>query len=65
MYEHHREREGIAGHHALGKNLLAGFAAAKVDNDQMCHSGGRDLSTPARSWRSRRWWIGALSGWER
>ncbi len=31
MYEHHREREGIAEHHALGKELLAGFAAAEVD----------------------------------
>jgi hypothetical protein len=31
MYEHHREREGIAEHHSLGKELLAGFAAAEVD----------------------------------
>jgi len=31
MYEHHREREGIAEHHQLGKELLAGFAAAEVD----------------------------------
>lgn len=31
MYEHHREREGIGEHHALGKELLAGFAAAEVD----------------------------------
>jgi hypothetical protein len=31
MYEHHREREGIAEHHELGKDLLAGFAAAEVD----------------------------------
>jgi hypothetical protein len=31
MYEHHREREGIVEHHALGKELLAGFAAAEVD----------------------------------
>jgi hypothetical protein len=31
MYEHHREREGIIEHHALGKELLAGFAAAEVD----------------------------------
>jgi len=31
MYEHHREREGIVEHHSLGKELLAGFAAAEVD----------------------------------
>lgn len=31
MYEHHREREGIDEHHALGKEVLAGFAAAEVD----------------------------------
>jgi len=31
MYEHHREREGITEHHALGKELIAGFAAAEVD----------------------------------
>jgi hypothetical protein len=31
MYEHHREREGIAEHHELGKELLAGFATAEVD----------------------------------
>jgi Protein of unknown function (DUF3759) len=31
MYEHHREREGIFEHHALGKEMLAGFAAAEVD----------------------------------
>ena len=30
MYEHHREREGIVGHHALGKELIAGFAAAEA-----------------------------------
>ena len=35
MYEHHREREGIAEHHAPGKELLAGLAAAEVDK----HSG--------------------------
>ena len=31
MYEKHREREGVAGHHELGKELIAGFAAAEVD----------------------------------
>ena len=31
MYEHHREREGIVEHHELGKELLAGFAAAEID----------------------------------
>jgi len=31
MYEHHREREGIVEHHALGKELLGSFAAAEVD----------------------------------
>jgi hypothetical protein len=31
MYEHHRQREGITEHHELGKELLAGFAAAEVD----------------------------------
>jgi Protein of unknown function (DUF3759) len=31
MYEHHREREGIVEHHGLGKEMLAGFAAAEVD----------------------------------
>jgi Protein of unknown function (DUF3759) len=31
MYEHHREREGIVEHHSVGKELLAGFAAAEVD----------------------------------
>ena len=31
MYEHHREREGITEHHGLGKELIAGFAAAEVD----------------------------------
>jgi Protein of unknown function (DUF3759) len=31
MYEHHREREGITEHHALGKEMLAGFAMAEVD----------------------------------
>jgi hypothetical protein len=31
MYEHHREREGIVEHHALGKEMMAGFALAEVD----------------------------------
>jgi hypothetical protein len=31
LYEHHREREGITEHHELGKELLAGFAAAELD----------------------------------
>jgi len=31
MYEHHREREGITEHHGLGKEMIAGFAAAEVD----------------------------------
>jgi hypothetical protein len=31
MYEHHREREGIVEHHSLGKEMIAGFAAAEVD----------------------------------
>jgi hypothetical protein len=31
MYEHHREREGIVEHHSLGKEMLAGFAAAEID----------------------------------
>lgn len=31
MYEHHREREGIVEHHELGKELIAGFAAAEID----------------------------------
>jgi hypothetical protein len=31
MYQHHREREGIAEHHAVGKEMLAGLAAAEVD----------------------------------
>src|SRR5580698_7760686 len=31
MYEHHREREGITEHHELGKELIAGFAAAEID----------------------------------
>src|SRR5208283_4099350 len=31
MYEHHREREGIVEHHELGKEMLAGFAAAEID----------------------------------
>src|ERR1700722_7800851 len=31
MYEHHRENEGITEHHELGKEMLAGFAAAEVD----------------------------------
>jgi Protein of unknown function (DUF3759) len=31
MYEHHREREGIVEHHAAGKEMLAGLAAAEVD----------------------------------
>jgi hypothetical protein len=31
MYEHHRENEGIVEHHELGKELIAGFAAAEVD----------------------------------
>jgi hypothetical protein len=31
MYEHHREREGITEHHSMGKEMLAGFAAAEVD----------------------------------
>jgi hypothetical protein len=31
MYEHHREREGIVEHHQLGKEMMAGFAAAEVD----------------------------------
>src|SRR5580698_9115501 len=30
-YEHHREREGIVEHHELGKEMLAGFAAAEID----------------------------------
>src|SRR5580698_8135752 len=30
-YEHHRENEGITEHHELGKEMLAGFAAAEVD----------------------------------
>jgi hypothetical protein len=40
MYEHHREREGITEHHALGKELLAGFALAEVDK----HFENRGLS---------------------
>ncbi|MGD0703144.1 MAG: DUF3759 domain-containing protein [Trebonia sp.] len=28
MYEHHREREGIAEHHALGKELLLRAASS-------------------------------------
>jgi hypothetical protein len=31
VYQKHREAEGIAGHHELGKELLAGFAAAECD----------------------------------
>jgi hypothetical protein len=31
MYEHHREREGVQERHELGKELVAGFAAAEVD----------------------------------
>jgi uncharacterized protein DUF3759 len=31
MYESHREAEGITEHHELGKELIAGFAAAEVD----------------------------------
>jgi hypothetical protein len=31
MYEHHRENEGITEHHELGKELLAGFAAAELE----------------------------------
>lgn len=31
MFEHHREREGVEENHELGKELLAGFAAAEVD----------------------------------
>ncbi|HEY6495977.1 MAG TPA: DUF3759 domain-containing protein [Trebonia sp.] len=31
MYEHHRENEGITEHHELGKEMLAGFAAAELD----------------------------------
>lgn len=31
LYQHHREREGIAERHELGKEMLAGFAAAEVD----------------------------------
>jgi hypothetical protein len=31
MYEHHREREGITEHYALGKEMLAGFAVAEID----------------------------------
>ena len=30
-YEKHREREGIQEHHELGKEMVAGFAAAEVD----------------------------------
>ena len=30
-YEKHREREGITEHHELGKEMVAGFAAAEVD----------------------------------
>ena len=30
-YERHREREGIQEHHELGKEMVAGFAAAEVD----------------------------------
>jgi hypothetical protein len=31
VYQHHREREGVAEHDALGKEMLAGLAAAEVD----------------------------------
>jgi Protein of unknown function (DUF3759) len=31
MYEQHREDEGITEHHELGKEMVAGFAAAEVD----------------------------------
>ena len=31
LYEKHRQKEGIAEHHALGKEMLAGFAAAEVE----------------------------------
>jgi len=30
-YEKHRESEGITEHHELGKEMLAGFAAAECD----------------------------------
>lgn len=31
LYEKHREKEGIKGHHELGKEMLAGFAAAEIE----------------------------------
>jgi hypothetical protein len=31
MYEHHRERDGVREHDTLGKEMLAGLAAAEVD----------------------------------
>jgi hypothetical protein len=31
LYEQHRENEGITEHHELGKEMVAGFAAAEVD----------------------------------
>jgi hypothetical protein len=30
-YERHREAEGIQEHHELGKEMIAGFAAAEAD----------------------------------
>ena len=30
LHERHREREGIVGHHKLGKELIAGFTAAEA-----------------------------------
>ena len=31
MYEHHLSREGLTPHHALAKELLAGFVATEID----------------------------------
>jgi ferritin-like protein len=37
LYKHHRDREGIVGHHEHGEEMLAGLAAEEVDKH--FHSG--------------------------
>jgi hypothetical protein len=62
MYEHHREREGIAEHHGLAKELLAGFVGAEIDKhfeqDRYGHLNRREARRLAEEqadylWRER------------
>ena len=59
LYEHHREREGIVEHHQLGKEMLAGFAAAEIDkhfaDDRYAHLNRHEAKRLAREQADYLW----------